>query len=224
MKVCTDACIQGAYAAKRLSESGKAFKNVLDIGTGTGLLTLMLAQKNSYLRFDAIELNNSAYLQAKENIAHSTWAKNISVIHGDIRNLPLSGKYDFIICNPPFYEDEAKSNKPHKNQSKHSIDLSHLELKDCIIGNLSENGTACVMLPEKQFAWFKQLMEKDSYQAIHLLKVRQTPVQSGFRIIGFFNKNIHHGTIEELCICSMNGKYSREFKAFLKDYYLYLDA
>lgn len=224
MKVCTDACIQGAYAANFLSRKENNFKNILDIGTGTGLLTLMLAQKNPKSHFGAIELNDSTYLQAKENFSNSPWTKNISIIHEDIRIIHSSEKYDFIICNPPFYEDEMKSNKPHKNQSKHSSDLSHQELKDCIIKNLSEDGTSCMMLPEKQFFRFNQLMGKDDYYATHLLKVRQTPTYPYFRIIGFFNKGMRPVTTESLCIYESKRGYSPEFKSLLKDYYLYLDA
>lgn len=224
MKVCTDACIQGAYAANFLAKEENNVKNILDIGTGTGLLTLMLAQKNPKSHFDAIELNESAYMQAKENFSGSPWTKNISIIHEDIRNIHSSEKYDFIICNPPFYEDEMKSNKPHKNQSKHSRDLSHQELKDCIIKNLSEDGTSCIMFPEKQFSRFNQLMEKDDYDATHLLKVRQASGYPCFRIIGFFDKGMKSVTTGDLCIYESEQEYSPEFKSLLKDYYLYLDA
>lgn len=224
MKVCTDACIQGAYAANWLKSKNNNLNSILDIGTGTGLLTLMLAQKIPGIHYDAVELNEVAYLQAKENISNSPWSDNISAIHGDIRNLHLGKKYDFIICNPPFYEDEMKSNKQHKNQSKHSSHLSHHELKDCIVKNLSENGTICIMLPEKQFYRFNQLMEKEHYYAVHLLKIKQTPGHSCFRIIGFFIKEFSPTTTQELCICHANKEYTNEFKLLLKDYYLYLDA
>lgn len=224
MKVCTDACIQGAYAAIFLAKEKNNFKNILDIGTGTGLLTLMIAQKNPFAHFDAIEINGPAYLQAKENFSNSPWTKNISIIHTDIRIAHLQERYDFIICNPPFYEDEMKSDKLHKNQSKHSSDLSHQELKDCIISNLAEKGRSCIMLPEKQFLWFDKLMEGDNYHATHLLKIRQTPAHPYFRIIGFFTKDAQSTTIQELCICNANKEYTDEFKTLLKDYYLYLDA
>ncbi|TAN15907.1 MAG: methyltransferase domain-containing protein [Chitinophagaceae bacterium] len=222
MKVCTDACVQGAYAADWLTQSNKDMKRILDIGTGTGLLALMLAQKNPSVHFDAIELNQQAYLQAKENFIRSPWSGNISVVQGDIKTAEIHPRYDFIICNPPFYENEMKSDKPHKNQSKHSSALSHRELRDSITRYLTENGTACIMLPRKQFDWFNQLMVNDNFSVRYLLRVRQTPAHPCFRMIGFFNKNITSTVTEELCICQTDQEYSREFKALLKDYYLYL--
>lgn len=224
MKVCTDACIQGAYASDWLMQRNKSIKTILDIGTGTGLLTLLLAQKNPSVHFDAIELNQQAYLQATENFMRSPWSGNISVIPGDIRTVEIHQQYDFIICNPPFYENEMKSDKPHKNQSKHSSKLSHRELKDSIIRYLAENGTACIMLPPKQFDWFNQLMMNDNFGVAHLLRIRQTPAHPCFRIIGFFNKKITSTVTKELCICQTDREYSQEFKALLKDYYLYLCA
>lgn len=224
MKVCTDACIQGAYAANWLARGNKSIKNVLDIGTGTGLLTLMLAQKNPSFHFDAVELNEPACLQAKDNFFNSPWNENIAIIHGDIRTILTRRKFDFIICNPPFYEDEMKSNKAHKNQSKHSSMLSHQELQQFLVNNLSENGTCCIMLPEKQLNRFSRMLMKGNLYPLHLLKLRQTPSHSIFRIVGFFGPVHQPFTCEELCITNERREYSPAFTALLRDYYLYLDA
>src|SRR5262245_25570320 len=100
MKVSTDACIQGAWTP--IEEN---VRNVLDIGTGTGLLSLMLAQRKPGIRIEAIEIEEQAYKQAAENVAYSPWAEQIHVIPGDVRNDSLNRKFDLIVCNPPFFQN-----------------------------------------------------------------------------------------------------------------------
>ena len=101
MKVSTDACLFGAWLATNCSPD---VKQVLDIGSGTGLLMLMLAQKTSCL-IHGIEKDTDAYEQANENIRNSKWGDRLKNFHGDIRTAD-PGKYDFIICNPPFHSKQ----------------------------------------------------------------------------------------------------------------------
>ena len=108
MKVCTDACIFGAWAAGKLKESSISVRHILDIGCGTGLLSLMLAQ-NTNADIDAVEINTDAASQAKENILQSPGINKIKVINASILEFVPEKNYDFIICNPPFYEDDLKS-------------------------------------------------------------------------------------------------------------------
>src|SRR5205085_2984467 len=100
MKVSTDACIQGAWTPIE-----PFVKNVLDIGTGTGLLSLMVAQRNNHILIDAIELDENAAQQATENIHASPWGDRINIVNGDIRNYTFNRQYDLIICNPPFFQN-----------------------------------------------------------------------------------------------------------------------
>src|SRR4051812_47572749 len=95
MKVTTDACFFGAWAAKELLESTNIATNLLDIGTGTGLLSLMIAQKNDLL-IDAVEIDKEAAEQAKENISSSPWKKNIHIFNQDITKLKAECKYNII--------------------------------------------------------------------------------------------------------------------------------
>src|SRR6185369_1848613 len=102
MKVTTDACLFGAWVAEKVKSQKSKIKNLLDIGTGTGLLSLMYSQKNSNCTIDAIEINEEAYEQAKENVAASPFAEQVHVMKGDVRTFLLDKKYDLIISNPPF--------------------------------------------------------------------------------------------------------------------------
>src|SRR6516164_6086064 len=111
MKVATDSCILGAWIADRIGNS----KNVLDIGTGTGLQMLMLAQKNK-IKIDGIELDPEAWQQAKENLEGSSWKDQFEIYCGDARAYSFTKKYDFIICNPPFYDGDLVSASEKENQ------------------------------------------------------------------------------------------------------------
>ena len=101
MKVTTDACLFGAWAATEIEKEKWKMKTCFDIGTGTGLLSLMMTQKNNIL-IDAIEIDEEAAEQAKENIAASSWAAQITVIRENVANCMPAKKYDCIISNPPF--------------------------------------------------------------------------------------------------------------------------
>src|SRR6478672_11745355 len=103
MKVCTDACIFGAWVSNTIAGRLHA-GNCLDIGTGTGLLALMAAQKST-LHIDSIEIEKNAYVQAGENFSKSPWKDRIEIFHGDINAFSVTKKYDLIISNPPFFEN-----------------------------------------------------------------------------------------------------------------------
>ncbi|MEP7128610.1 MAG: methyltransferase, partial [Chitinophagales bacterium] len=118
MKVATDACILGA------ATPAPADGAILDIGTGTGLLSLMIAQKCSG-RIDAVELDEGSFHQATSNVQNSLWKDRINVIHSDVRTFHPNKKYDLIICNPPFFENHFKSPFLQKNKAKHAVQLSY---------------------------------------------------------------------------------------------------
>lgn len=114
MKVTTDACIQGAWTPVLPS-----VKNVLDVGTGTGILALMLAQKNSEITVDAIEVDKDAAGQARANVAGSPWRERINILEGDVRNYPFDKRYDLIITNPPFFSNSLLGDDVNKNLARH---------------------------------------------------------------------------------------------------------
>src|ERR1700749_3701473 len=114
MKVCTDACIFGAFAANIVRRTSNIIR-ILDIGTGTGLLSLMLAQQADVI-IDAIEIDADAYQQAQDNFTASPWKERLTVINKDILAFTVNKKYDGIISNPPFFENDLLSDNQEKNK------------------------------------------------------------------------------------------------------------
>ena len=225
MKVTTDACLFGAWVAEEDKSEKIITKNVLDIGTGTGLLSLMYAQKNSLADIDAIEIDEDAYAQAKENVAASPFAERINVIHDDIKRFTFSKKYDCIISNPPFYEKEISSDNEKKNIAHHHSGLLLEELLGIIKGNLSSSGTFYLLLPFKRNEEIKKIILKQDLFVSKIVFVKQSTKHNYFRmmIAGKLNQEDHAETlIEEISIWDDQQQYKEEFKELLKDYYLYL--
>ena len=142
MKVSTDSCLFGAWVAS-IQENPK---NVLDIGGGTGLLTLMLAQKSNAL-FDCVEIENECFEQLKDNINDSKWKNQCAIYNEDIREFTPEKKYDLIISNPPFYENQLNSTSSKINLARHHSGLLLSDLFDIAQNLLTEEGKFFLLLP-----------------------------------------------------------------------------
>jgi tRNA1Val (adenine37-N6)-methyltransferase len=225
MKVTTDACLFGAWLAEQVKSQTLKPKTVLDIGTGTGLLSLVFTQNNPESVIDAIEIDKGAYEQAKENIAASPFANCIKLIHGDARNFSFAQKYDIIISNPPFYEKELKSGKENKNVAHHGDELSLKELFSVIKNNLAEDGNFFLLLPYKRYKEIRDILPAHGLTVAQVIFVRQSVKHDYFRIIlKGKSKEDGNGEMEmnEISIWNDEEKYTEEFSVLLKDYYLHL--
>ena len=215
MKVCTDSCILGAWTATRLNGA----KKILDIGSGTGLLSLMLAQKSDSF-IDTIEWDPESAAQAGENIAASSWHDRVRLMEGDVRNFSLSSDYDFIITNPPFYESDLRSPAGKKNKAKHDESLTLDELIKVIPGCLQVESAFSILLPFHRSGYFEKLAEANGFYLREKLIVKQTPKHIPFRSICLFSFQKPKTLVsDELSIKNEMGKYSLEFTALMDDYY-----
>ena len=227
MKVCTDACLFGSLLPTFPDGGGR---HVLDIGTGTGLLSLMYAQKNPFAIIDAVEIDKAAAQQAKENFEASPWQERLHIYNTSIQHFNISTsqqftssiKYDLIISNPPFFENDLKSKNLKRNVALHSAELSLEELLKAIIKLLKEDGMFAVLLPYHRIQTFISLATKQSFYLIEKVLIKQTPRHKYFRSILFFSKKSTHTKNSEIIIQSEEGQYTNTFVELLKDYYLYL--
>ncbi|WP_205509882.1 tRNA1(Val) (adenine(37)-N6)-methyltransferase [Longitalea arenae] len=218
LKVCTDACIFGAWFSAKIPQ----YATVLDIGAGTGLLMMMLAQR-SQAEIHGIEIDLAAYRQAKENISQNAWATRMKVFPGDARSFRFPLQYDFIITNPPFFEDDLPSTDDRAQTAKHSKHLTLEELIDVISGNLQPHGAFGILLPYHRWEYFHTLATRYSFSLTEKLFVKQSPRHNHFRAILHYTR--HHEDFSptfELTIQEPDRSYTPEFMELMKDYYLYL--
>ena len=221
MKVCTDACLLGAWVANKIENKDIVPQNILDIGCGTGLLSLMLAQKTNAI-IDAVEIDENAFVQTTENTAISKWKNQINVFNEDIVRYTSAKKYDVIICNPPFFNNQLKSNNDDRNIAMHATQLSFVALAKAVKNNLSENGKAALLLPHNIVNEFMAIMENEQLYLNEQLNISHSTVHPFFRSVLLFRFIKQKQTQNTISIKDSNNEYSAEFKILLKDYYLYL--
>jgi tRNA1Val (adenine37-N6)-methyltransferase len=232
MKVTTDSCLFGAWVANKIkskpessSSAATTKKYCLDIGTGTGLLALMLAQNNTELYIDAIEIDSEACEQAEENIFASPWKNKIKIQNTNAIAFNSAFKYNIIISNPPFYENELKAGDKKKNMAHHNEGLKLPELIQTIKNNLCPDGLFYLLLPFKRNEEIKRLFLEHEIEIIEIIFVRQSVNHDYFRMLlsGKLKEDKPSATIiDELSIKDEKDDYSQAFISLLKDYYLYL--
>jgi tRNA1Val (adenine37-N6)-methyltransferase len=220
MKVTTDACLFGAWCAREIENGKWKIENLLDIGTGTGLLSLMIAQKNNIV-IDAVEIDGSTAEEARNNVLFSPFKDQIQIIKTNILDFENTG-YDVIVSNPPFYENELESQSKEKNTAHHGYGLKWEELFGIINKKLTDTGKFFLLLPYKRKTDLEILLEKESLHANNIVLVKQSVQHSPFRILLQGSKQKFEKITSTLSITDEQKKYTAEFTHLLKDYYLYL--
>jgi tRNA1Val (adenine37-N6)-methyltransferase len=221
LKVSTDSCLFGAWIAKEMQTKKCDVQTALDIGAGSGLLMLMLAQKCNAL-IDGIEIDNASYEQAKENITASSWKERLNLFYGDVKQFEFDKKYDLIIANPPFYENDLKSNTAERNVAMHDAGLKLDELLKVVDKNLSDDGWFAVLLPYHRTEKFIAEAEACHLNLIKRTDVMQTVHHSFFRTMLLLGKGTQKVEISSIAVKDEKNAYTAAFMELLEDYYLYL--
>ncbi len=225
MKVTTDACLFGGWVADILSKINTSDRllKILDIGTGTGLLSLMLAQKESTAQIDAVEIDTETAKQATINFENSIWKDRLRVFTADIRDYSLENKqcYDFIISNPPFFDNDLKSDSGKRNLAMHSEALGLDDLLASIKRLLHADGQFAILLPYHRSVSFELMSEANGFYPTEKVLVKQTPKHNPFRVMLLFG-NENKIIIEKEITIKDGNIYTDGFCNLLKDYYLYL--
>lgn len=219
MKVTTDGCLFGAWVARQMAERSAAGP-ALDIGSGSGLLSLMLAQQH-LVPIDGIEIQQNDYEQGLENIAAAGRQTQIRLFCGDARTFTYPHPYDTIVSNPPFYENELKSKRAGKNIAHHDDGLKLRELTRIMAAQLSATGHTYLLLPAKRAAEAESALLAEGLYCSERVEVHATAGHPVFRVMlqaSFLNKAQR---ISRLHIKN-NDAYTPELIQLLKDYYLHL--
>ncbi len=220
MKVCTDSCLFGAVIADQLHRGILQAQTILDIGGGTGLLSLMAAQKcNAHI--DAVEIEENACAQMNENFLASPFSERLHAYHADIKSF-TEKKYDLTISNPPFFEEDLKGEDAAGSLAMHDTGLVLYELWFEIKRRLNPNGNFSILIPYRRQDFTENLIAKSGGAVTEKIFILHSERKPPFRIILKGNLGIPLPTKNSRLVISKEKHYTDEFISLLKDYYLYL--
>ena len=157
MKVNTDSVLLGAWA--KIPETAKTG---LDIGSGTGILALMIAQRNTNIELSGVEIEPNAFEESDFNFKKSPWSQRLLAVNLPLQEFVPKTKLDCIITNPPYFENDLKNEDENKKTARHTDSLSFLELILFAENNLSKDGTFNLILPLTESNIFREIAKKST--------------------------------------------------------------
>jgi tRNA1Val (adenine37-N6)-methyltransferase len=216
MKVGTDAVLLGSWVNSTDS------KKILDIGTGTGIIALMLAQKSS-ATIDAIDIDASACMQALQNANNCKWNDRIHIHHISLQQFAGSThhKYDLIVSNPPYFVDSSKALEESRTNARHTDQLPFDDLLNGVLRLLSTDGKFYVILPTKESLVFRDMAEKQHLFLTKLTRVITRTDKPEKRLLMKFEFT-QNELKEDSIIIEKESRhcYTDEYTELTKDYYL----
>ena len=193
----------------------------MDVGTGTGLVALMLAQRSpADVKIVALEVDTAAVEQAKENVARSFWKEQIEVVQADFNQYHSSGKFDVIVSNPPYFVGSLKCPDVQRNAARHATSLTYEELLKGVAGLLAEDGTFTVVIPADVADRVKGIASMWNLYAARQLNVITKPGGVPKRVLIAFSFDNRECVVEELLTEIARHKYSEEYIMLTREYYL----
>lgn len=218
MKIGTDGVLLGAW-----SPIPDNCYSVLDIGTGTGIIALMIAQRSNANQIDALEIDESAYEQATENFENTPWSDRLFCFHAGLDELidEPEDEYDLIISNPPFYTENFKTENDQRDLARFEDAMPFEMLVEAADLLLSENGIFSVIIPFKEEEYFIDLAKEFELFPIKLTRVKGTPTSEIKRsLLAFQRFESNEIEIDELTIETERHIYTEEYIALTRDFYL----
>jgi tRNA1Val (adenine37-N6)-methyltransferase len=220
MKVCTDACLFGAWLANHFKNTN--YTQLLDVGTGTGLLTLMLAQNNINFSFTGVELDAAAYTQATQNIQQAPFKNNITLINSNILQYNPKKQFDVVFSNPPFFENSLPSQQKNEVVAKHSSTLTLAQLFLQAKKLVQPNGSFAILLPYYRHTEVLNIAQAHNLFLHQCCLVSQTTAHNYFRGMYIFTKTKSVPQTTAIAIKDVANNYTPEFTSLLQPYYLQL--
>lgn len=217
MKVGTDGVLLGAWAPIINNPY-----NMLDIGTGTGLIALMLAQRSNAEQIDAIEIDDDAYEQATENFENSPWNDRLYCYHAGLDEFveEVEEEFDLIVSNPPFYTDEYKSGDDQRDNARFEDSLPFDELVEAADYFLSDHGIFALIVPFKEEEKIIALCQERDLFPLKITRVKGTPTTEIKRSLMAFTRIEQPAVIDELVIEVGRHDYTPEYIELTKEFYL----
>jgi len=215
MKVGTDGVLLGAWV-----DINKV-KNILDIGTGSGVIALMLAQRSQDMALiDAVELDEDAFGQAFENVKQSPWPEKVNTHHCAIQNFNPEKKYDLIVSNPPYFQNSQKPPDPRRLTTRHTDALSFSELITAVTNLLSWDGKFSIILPFHEGLNFITLASQHRLYCSRQWSFRTRVGKPVERWLLEFRGTIHPKEEGEITLYSSGDEWSEKYIQLTKDFYL----
>lgn len=218
MKIGTDGVLLGAW-----SPIPENIFSVLDVGAGTGIIALMLAQRTNAEQIDALEIDEEAYEQAVENFENSPWGDRLFCFHAGLDEFieEPEDEYDLIISNPPFYTEDYKTDNEQRDLARFADAMPSEDLVEAADLLLSENGIFSVIIPYKEEEKFIALAKDFDLFPIKITRVKGTPTTEIKRSLLAFSRNVlENFPVDELVIETSRHIYTEEYIALTKDFYL----
>jgi len=216
MKVTTDSILLGAWTP---CESAKS---ILDIGTGTGILALMMAQRNNFAIIDAVELDAEAVHQATFNFAQSDWNEQFKLYGTDFKDycLKCTKAYELIISNPPYFSNSLPSPNVNRSVARHNSFLPFSVLLKGVAKLLAQAGLFTVIIPADQFTVFNFEAAKNQLHLQHIMRIKPTEVKPVNRLLLGYAFAAVNPQQSELIIRNNLNEYTPEFIQLTKEFYL----
>lgn len=217
MKVGTDGVLLGSWA--KLKEDTRA---ILDVGAGTGIIALQLAQRSAAELVDAIELDEDAYEQCIENFEASPWADRLFCYHASFQEFAseMEEPYDLIVSNPPFYSEDVTSGNEARDLARSESALPFEHLLICAHHLLSDTGIFATIIPYKELERFLHLASKVGFYLQRKCLVQGTPTSEVKRALLEFSLEEKEVVEESLTLEITRHKYTPEYIALVQDFYL----
>ncbi|WP_298238622.1 methyltransferase [uncultured Algibacter sp.] len=217
MKIGTDGVLLGAWA----SVKDNLF-SVLDIGAGTGLLSLMLAQRSHAELIDAIEIDDNTYEQCVDNFEKSSWGDRLFCYHASLKEFvnEIEDKYDLIVCNPPFYSEDYKTDNEQRDLARFQDAMPFEHLLESVSKLLSKNGIFTVVIPFKEESHFSNLASNYKLFQNRKLHIKGNPTSEIKRSLIEFSFHESEIITESLIIETERHQYTEDYINLTKDFYL----
>lgn len=217
MKIGTDGVLLGAWVSLENNPI-----SILDVGAGTGILSLQMAQRSFAETIEAVEIDESAFEQCVENFEASPWGDRLFCFHASAQEYAeeIEAEFDLIIANPPFYSDDYKTENEARNQARFESSLPFTDLSIMAFQFLSEDGIFALILPRKEEENFISIASEAGLTPKRICRVKGSPTSEVKRSLMEFSFYEVETKYEELTIEISRHNYTKEYQDLVKDFYL----